>query len=359
MTINPSPFPSPRETRPTSNLRTWLTISAVALLLTGIIAGLDRRGVLHKLDLQAFDRLVQFQHPVPPSNSVLSVDFDESTVRHYDAFPIKRLLLADVIEKIAAGKPSAIGLDIILDLPRTAADDAKLATTIENAGNVILVSEYGFGDHQPSDPLEIFKQAAAGVAFGDLVIDDDGAVRRMFLRVTTHDYKAFSLPVALASYASDQHLRPGGRGFQLFGSTKLPLASTNPDTAWVHSYPSAPTRIISVESLLAGTFDPSVFAGKVVLVGQSSEMGKDLFATPATRAAEIIPGRNMLSGAEIHAAATAALLNRDFLRTVHFFPRFAIGFVLTLCIMALSFHYRWYRRSTRVPGADRHRISHR
>ncbi len=302
----------------------------------------DRLDLLHKPDLQTFDLLVAVQHPAPLSSAVLNVDFDESTVRRYDAFPIKRLLLAEVIQKITAGKPSAIGVDIILDQPRNESDDAQLAATIEQAGNVILVSEYGFADHPRNEPLPIFKNAAAGVAFGDLVIDDDGAVRRMFLRITTNDYRAVSLPVALADYASDQHLHPGGLNFLLFGSTKLPLASTHPDTAWIHSYPSAPTRVISVESLLSDGFDPSMFARKVVVVGQSSEMGKDLFETPVTRAKARIAGRTMLSGAEIHAAATAALLDKNFLRNIHEFPRFAIAFILGLCVIALSFHQRWY-----------------
>jgi adenylate cyclase len=337
-----NPKTTAHETRSLFTGRAWLIIPALAIFLAATVAIIDQQGMFHKLDLQTFDLLVATQHPAPASNSVLNVDFDESTVRRYDAFPIKRLLLADVIKKISIGKPSAIGVDIILDQSRNDSDDAKLAATIEDAGNVILVSEYGFNDHPRNEPLEIFAKAAAGVAFGDLVIDDDGAVRRMFLRITTPDYKALSLPVALADYASNQHLRPGDRNFLLFGSTKLPLASTRPDTAWVHSYPSTPTHIIPVETLLSATFDPSVFAGKVVLVGQSSEMGKDLFATPATRARAIIPGRTMLSGAEIHAAATAALLKKDFLRTVPFFPRFAVGFGLALCITALTFHYRWY-----------------
>jgi adenylate cyclase len=341
-TIQSPTQPTIRETRPISTLRAWLMITALAVLLAAIFTTFDRYGLFHKLDLQAFDLLAATQHPVPPDAHVINVDFDESTVRRYDAFPIKRALLAEVVKKIAMGKPSAIGIDIILDRPRDEADDARLASVIEDAGNVILVSEYGFGDHPRSDPLPIFKKVAAGVAFGDLVIDDDGAIRRMFLRITTPDYKAFSLPVAVADFASDQHLGPGGPGFLLFGTTKLPLASTHPDTAWIHSYPSVPTRIVSVESLLAGNFDTSIFIGKAVLVGQSSEMGKDLFATPLTRAGITVGGRSLVSGAEIHAAAAATLLNKDFLRALHFFPRAAIGFLLALCVVTIGFRYRWY-----------------
>jgi adenylate cyclase len=323
--------------------RSWLIISVLTILLAATFSAIERQGLLHRLDLQTFDSLVAAQRLAPPSNSVVNVDFDDSFVRTNNAFPIPRLLLAEVIRKIAIGKPAAIGVDVILDLPRSAADDKKLAATIEDAGNVILVSEFGFSDYRRNDPLDVFKKAAAGVAFGDLALDDDGAVRRMFLRVTTPDYKALSLPVALADYATDQHLRPGGRGFLFFGGTKLPLASAQPDTAWIRWYPSAPTPIVSVGSVLSSAFDPSIFNGKIVLVGQSSEMGKDLFETPATRAGpEIIRGRALLSGAEIHGAATATLLNKNFLRTVHAFPRFAVAFVLTFNIVALAFHSRWY-----------------
>src|SRR5262249_16121776 len=160
------------------------------------------------------------------------------------AFPLPRLLLADVIGKIAQGKPSVIGVDVILDLARTEADDVQLAKVIDDAGNVVLVSEYGFTTHQQTGPLDIFKKAAGGVALGDLRVDEDGAVGRMFLRVTTAKYKALSLPVALADLASEQHLRPGGEGFLLFGKNKLPLAKTNPDSVWIHFHGSAPTTVV-------------------------------------------------------------------------------------------------------------------
>ncbi len=164
----------------------------------------------------------------------------------------------------------------------------------------------------------------------------------MFLRVTTNTYKALSLPVALADISSGQHLRPGGRGFLLFGSRRLPLASTLPDTAWIHFHPSAPTRLVSVQTLLSNGFDASIFAGKIVLVGQSSEKGRDLFATPVTRAGVEIAGRYLLSGAEIHGAAVTSLLNGNILRTLHSFPRMSLGFLLGLAVIVLGFHNRWY-----------------
>jgi adenylate cyclase len=325
-----------KQTPPRNALRSWAIITALSLLIVAIAFTIERYALLQSLNLAAYDLLVA-RHPAPPSDAVFNVDFDEASVRHLNAFPIRRLLLADVIGKIASGKPSAIGLDVILDLPRLEADDLHLAKVIDDAGNVILVSEYGFGNHPLNVPLPIFRNAAAGVAFGDVPIDEDGAVRRMFLRVTSSDYQALSLPVALADFASGQHLRPGGDGFLLFGPAKLPLASTHPDTAWIHFRRPAPTRVISVDTLLSSGFDPSIFAGKIVLVGQSSEMGKDLFRTPAK-----IPGRDLLSGAEIHAAAVASLLSQDFLSNMPLLPRIAAGLLLAFVVIVVGFRYRWY-----------------
>src|SRR5215475_8288191 len=317
-------------------------ISFLAILITLVLFSLDRGSLLESLDLRAYDQLVKFQHKEPPAAEVINVDFDEDFVRRHNAFPLPRLLLAEVIGKIAQGKPSVIGVDVILDIGRDPADDARLAKSIDDAGNVVLVSEYGFTTHQQTDPLDIFKKAAAGVAFGDLPIDEDGAVRRMFLRVTTAKYKALSLPVALADLASEQHLRPGGEGFLLFGKNKLPLAKTNPDSAWIHFHGSAPTTVVSAGILLASDFDASIFTNKVVIVGQSSEMGKDLFTTPASRAGININGRNILSGAEIHGAAVASLLHGNALSTLHILPRVVVGLVLAFIVIALSMQARWW-----------------
>jgi adenylate cyclase len=316
-------------------------ISFLSIVVTLVIFSLERGGLLKSLDLRAYDLLVAAEHREPPSPDVLNVDFDDDFVRRHNAFPIPRLLLADIIAKIAQGKPSVIGVDVILDVARAPDDDAHLAKVIDDAGNVVLISEYGFATYQQSNPLEPFRKAAAGVAFGDLPIDEDGAVRRMFLRVTTEKYKGVSLPVALADLASDQHLRPGGEGFLLFGPHKLPLATTDPDSSWIHFHPSAPTTVISAGILLATDFDASVFANKVVIVGQSSEMGKDLFTTPASRAGIDIGGRHILSGAEIHGAAVASLLHANALNTLSILPRVFAGLLLAFVVIFLAVRSRW------------------
>jgi adenylate cyclase len=327
----------------------YLPIIALALIVTAIIFAIEYRGALAPLELRAYDFLtaIQYSRIAPPTQPyegpVYNVDFDEASVLQYNAFPIPRLLLADVIAKIASGKPSVIGLDVILDRPRQNADDLQLAKAIDDAGNVVLISEYGFGAHPQNNPLDLFRKASAGVAFADLPLDEDGAVRRMFLRVTTNEYKALSLPVALADLFSNQHLRPGGNKFLFFGTNKLPLASTNPDTAWISIDPlSAERRLVPVNQLLSSDFNPALFAGKIVVIGQSSEMGRDIFATSLTRTGFPIADRYFLSGGEIHAAAAETLLGGNCLSTVGSLPRIIAGFALALVVIIIAFRYRWY-----------------
>jgi adenylate cyclase len=324
-------------------------ILALAALISAIIFTIEPHGFLAPLDLRAYDLLtaIKYFRIVPPTQPyqgpVFNVDFDENSVRQYNAFPIPRRLLAEILSKIAAGKPSVIGLDIILDRPRDATEDQQLAKAIDDAGNVVLISEYGFTAHPQNDPLDLFRKVAAGAAFADLPLDEDGAVRRTFLRVTTKDYKALSLPIALADLHSGQHLRPGGNQFLFFGASKLPLAATDPDTAWINIDPqAAQRRLVPVSVLLSPSFDPTFFAGKIVVIGQSSEMGRDIFATPLTRAGIQIAGRDFLSGGEIHAAAAATLLSGEFLSTVGRVPRVIAGFTLALLVIIAAFRYRWY-----------------
>jgi adenylate cyclase len=323
-------------------------LSALALLIASIIFATERGGVLAPLELRAYDWLTAIPFLVgtptqPYEGPVFNVDFDEDSVRQYEAFPIPRLLLADVIAKIASGKPSVIGLDVILDRERQNADDLRLAKVIDDAGNVVLISEYGFGAHPRNNPVELFQKAAAGVAFADLPLDEDGAVRKTFLRVTTKDYKALSLPVALADLYSGQHLRPGGDTFLFFGTNKLPLASTNPDTAWIRFDPwAAQRRLVPINRLLSSTFNPALFAGKIVVIGQSSEMGRDIFPTPLTRTGFSVAKRDFLSGGEIHGAAAATLLGGEFLGTVRLLPRLIAGLVLAFAVVFIAFRYRWH-----------------
>jgi adenylate cyclase len=330
----------------------WTLTGILAVLAAAFVYAADSLGYLEVPELRGYDLLVGVQHGGPPPEDILYVDFDEDTVNHYNAFPLPRALVGDLLQKISSGKPAVIGLDVILDLQReqehAGADDQRLASIIRDAGNVILVSEYGFDQFVRREPLPSFADAAAYVGFGDVPTDTDGAARRMFLKMVATGYSRLSFPVALASTFSDRHLNQAQPGHLFFGRQEIPLATVNPGSTWIHFHRAAPVRAISVQTVLSKGFDPGVLRNKIVMIGQTSELGKDLFDTPVTRADVEIheegssKPRSKLSGTEVHAAAVATLLEGEFLHRLRPLPRWCAGVALAFLVIALAFRTRWY-----------------
>jgi adenylate cyclase len=339
-----SPAPEIRST----GWRGWLIVLGLSLAVALIVALADHYGYFEKPDLLGYDFLVKSQKAGPPSERVLFIDFDEASVTAYHVYRIPRDLLANVIKKTASGSPSAIGLDVLLDEARLPArDDETLAEVINDAGNVLLVSEYSFMEHEPSEPLPLFQKAASGVAFGDLVSDPDGSVRRMFLALTNPKYKRRSFPLALVTLANDSPETPWKLGAPRdghiqFGPHQIPLATTNPPTVWIHFRPSPPVRSYSVKDLLSPGFDTSVFKDKIIVIGETSERGKDSFNTPVSSAGVRINGRDILSGAEIHAAAAETLLTGHTLRTAPPYTHWLCALVLAFLVASCGYLHRWF-----------------
>jgi adenylate cyclase len=333
----------------------WVLTLILGLLSAAVVYAADRLGILEKPELQGYDLLVAKQPKQEPPAEILYVDFDEDTVEQYNAFPIPRALLGDLMQKISSGQPAVIGLDVILDKPRAPADDKRLASIIADAGNVIVVDEYGFLSFPPREPLPGFANAAAGVALGDVPTDADGAARSMVLVINTPGFHRLSFPVAVASYYADLKLRQDTQGNIFFGTAKIPPAKTAA-SAWIHFNPSAPVLAISVKTVLDEGFDPSVFRGKIVMIGQTSELGKDLFVTPVTQAGVQIneqgsaTPRNKLSGTEVHAAAVATLLNTEFIHRWSPMRLWSAGAGLAFLVIALGFRTHWYVALTTYLG---------
>lgn len=291
-------------------------IAAVVVCLAA--AGVKSSGLLDQIELQGFDLLVSSQALPPPCAAIIIVDFDDASVNALNAFPIPRQLLANVIEKVSAGAPALIGLDVLLDKKREPVDDQKLASAIGDAGNVILAENFGTDAIPAAEPLEEFHQRALDVAFVNLPIDKDGFIRRMYLFMRMPGFAGLSFPALLASNYLQRPLERGLPGNYRIGQSEIFTYRDDPSTALVGFWPTSPARVVPVQDLLARDFDPGIFQGRIVLVGQSSSAAKDLYATPVFRFRRPREGREMLSGTEIHAAAIAALLAG---KTIHVLGR--------------------------------------
>jgi len=322
-------------TTPVTTLRSLGTSLLLGAIVTALVAVISYGGLLRGVELQGYDLLVFARGFAPPADEAVIVDFDDATDAVHRTFPLPRALLAEVVEKVAAGEPALIGLDVLLDQERLPADDAKLAASLTLAGNVILAENFAVEGLPASQPIPLFRQQAFDVAFVNVPMDEDGSVRRMLLWRRIGNYQGVSFPVALASNYLGKPLEPGRLGEYRLGSVEIPHDDTGPDSALIGHWSPRPARHVSVLRLLAQDFEPHIFQGRIVLIGQSSAKGKDFYPTPVFRFYQPAEGRRLLSGTEIHAAALATLLTGKTVSVLGNLPLWILNFLLTWMLIAL------------------------
>jgi adenylate cyclase len=333
----------------------FLASPVLALAVCLSVAGLVRMGFLEPLELQGYDLLVRNRGFPPAHPGLVFVDFDDATLDALGVFPVPRSVMADVIDKLAVGEPDLIGLDMLLSekRPNEEAGEKRLVEALATAGNVILISNFATLQLAPSEPLPEFREQALDVAFGNMIVDADGFIRRMYLGVRTEGYKAVSFPVALATNHLQKPLEPGRPGTFRLGSVEVPVDDSGFAASLIGFWSPHPAAVVPVKDLLAPGFDIASVKGKVVIIGQSSSKGKDLFATPIFRAG--VAGSSMVSGPEIHAAAVATLLTG---RTMAIQPprvlwllNLLVAFVVVALVIALRPPYAVLPVAAAVAGA--------
>jgi len=105
-------------------------------LLVGVaVAALQLFGALEAVELALYDRLFEWRGPRTPRTPIVIVAIDEASfVELKEQWPFPRALHAEVIARLAAGTPLAIGVDLIFDQPsgRGPADDEALGDAVNN-----------------------------------------------------------------------------------------------------------------------------------------------------------------------------------------------------------------------------------
>src|SRR5947209_9979206 len=98
-------------------------------------------GPLERWELLWFDQLFELRGMRPPTAPIVIVTIDESSFQELNIqWPFPRALHGKVIDRIAADRPLAIGIDVVFDSESRFGpeDDAALSAAIARAGNVVL-----------------------------------------------------------------------------------------------------------------------------------------------------------------------------------------------------------------------------
>ncbi|WP_148714367.1 CHASE2 domain-containing serine/threonine-protein kinase [Chitinolyticbacter meiyuanensis] len=370
--------------------RDWvvaLVVTAVFLplwLLTSLVSGIENR---------AYDMGVRLTERSPdPRIAVIAID--QQSLDNIGRWPWSREVHAKAIRQLAGGGAKVVAFTVFFTEPQAdrglpylqqfqrrfrqnpeaypdgfgrqidealiALDvDSQLATSIKQAGNVVLPMLFAFGEGQgePDKPLPDYVArielepggdpanglplpvnaavvpipqlgaAATAVASESLLPDSDGVVRRVPLAVNYFGALFPTYPLTVA--ARTLNLDTGRIGFDLgrsvtLGNVTLPVASDATFMPYFYSRDGKPAFTVdSFYDVYAGKIPAEKYRGKVVLIGATA-LG--------VGASYVTPGSAATSPVLLAANTLSSLLQQHYFVAPHWAPGATLGLVLLVAL---------------------------
>ncbi|MFC4158930.1 CHASE2 domain-containing protein [Chitinimonas lacunae] len=315
--------------------RRWRSVIVMALTLSlafGLVGG---HRFWYWIEYRWFDFLTVQTAPHAATLPIVVIGIDDASLAALQQrWPWPREIHARLIDKLAAAGVSVVAFDVIFDQPTDPANDAALAESIRQAGNVVLAAnpyrqETAFGLLSGiAEPLPILRQAGARVGLVAVEMELDRGVRRLPNRDD-----AFWRRIVEGLRRANPSMAP---------PPPLPerplLRYLGPD----HSFPYLPYH-----QVLDTDIEPlrEALAGSLVLIGRDTratgELGAaqtDMFYTPFTA----YTGRDT-PGVEIHATAVDNALRGVAIGEVPWQARLALLLVaMGLGTLLLSRFHGWW-----------------
>jgi adenylate cyclase len=325
-----------------------------------------------------FDQVLPVLSAPPSRSPVVVVDIDRDSLARYGPWPWRRVVLAELLRKIAASKPRVIGLDILLaepdrfsparlvrdlaadsnredigDLAKKLPDgDAALVDALRQAPTVLgFVLEPAAGHAPPGAPIlargpidtpDIWRSggaigplpaiADAGRGFGAIVFaaDADGEVRRVPLLVLTADQArpGFAVEVLRVGYDASSFILDAAPPRLHIGPVAAPIDADaairvlqRPIDSWIN-------RTVPAWKILADAETQAPLGGRIVLVGSGAPEVGGLRTTPASAATPSV---------QIQADAVETLMSGAIPRRPPWVPQAEILAAIVLGLASIAF----------------------
>jgi CHASE2 domain-containing sensor protein/CheY-like chemotaxis protein/nitrogen-specific signal transduction histidine kinase len=265
----------------------YITIT-VSTVTFSVIAG-KMAGLFQLLEWQTLEQFYNLRPLESPEERILIVAIDEKDISQVGKWPIPDLVLADLLTKLQAQKPTVIGLDIYRNLPVEPGHE-KLVTVMKSTPNLIGVMKLA-GRHVPP-PTTLSQQGQ--IAIVDWVEDRDGKVRRGLLSAGDKKGDIF---LGLAARISLIYLEKKGIALKTLDKTgdtlQLGKAVFTPIKGKEFNYQGADTGgyqiflnyrgfqnrfdIVNLREVLNGSVDPKLIRDRIVLIGSTAKSIHDEF----------------------------------------------------------------------------------
>lgn len=261
--------------------------------VTGAVILLRSIGILQLSEFAALDQLFRLRPPEPTDDRIVIVEISEADLQQIGKWPIPDDIMAQLLEKINASHPRAIGLDIYRDLSvepgRT--EITKAFTTIPNLiGIERLKDKTSLG--VPPPPLLNQRQQ---VGFNNVIVDPDAIVRRSLLywHVNGEPRRSLALQLALiylqaegvtpeASAINSNYLQLGRGVFRSFqpNDGSYVQADGKGYQVLVNFRRLASFRRVSVVDVLENRVPTRLLRDRIILIGSTAPSLEDIFYTP-------------------------------------------------------------------------------
>lgn len=290
----------------------WRGVVVTTPTITALVWLIRLSGGLQFLELAAYDQFLRWQPQEPPDERIVIIGI---SIGH-NSLPDKTY--AELLRQIQAAKPRLIGLDIYRDIPVQPGHE-ELTAVFEEYDNIIGIEKIvgeTLAEKVPPPPV---LKAKGQTGFNDLLLDPDGRTRRSLVELTDKDGNtSFSLALTLAYYYLQEEGVDIGitedERYYLGDLTLTPLEKYSGGyvrqdmggyqilthyRGGVGSFDQ-----VSLTNVLSGNVDPKIFEDRIVLIGDITEVNKDLFAVPYSLTAD-----QRMPGVEVHAHMVSQLLD--------------------------------------------------
>lgn len=333
------------------SIRSGRILAVAAALVMLVLSQLDFSQGLRVATFDLWQRLFPRERASAPA---VIVAIDEASLAAHGQWPWPRTLLAALVDRVAAGRPAAIGVDVLFAepdrlspeqlAPSLAGADAALAQRLANlpahdeqlaravgaAPVVLAVAGIPESDAPASaasttpvlvrgpEPVTVESHPAllrsirnidaAARGHGLISAEPSGRVMRrapLVARAAGTLMPAFSIELLrVAAGLPAVGLTTGNRGVTAVTLGDLTIPTDRDGAVWIHFAPRSAQRFVSAADVLAGKVAADAFDRKLVIVGLTALGLLDF---------HVIPTGDRVPGAEIHAQLLEGIFDRDLL----------------------------------------------
>ena len=290
-----------------------------SVLVTVAVMLMGQLGWLETLELKAFDHLLRQRPDEELDSRLLIVEGSQDDVNTYGYY-LPDTTVAAVIEKLASHQPRVIGLDMYRNDPLDEGYE-QLRQQFRSNNQLIGICKTKGLEQDPISPAKDYPSSRLG--FSDVILDNDGVLRRHLMFVTLYPEDTCTTGAALSAKLALGYLASEGIEVKMIedGNRRLGnvfLRKLKPNAGGYNNIDSQGFQIllnyrmpevapsVTMTDVITGKVKPELIKDKIVLVGVTAEISKDNFPTPHSTG---IWNYERMPGVEIHAHMVSQIIS--------------------------------------------------